>query len=93
MLATQASAFNGISNIYAPQYRQATFAAISTNQHESSINSLEIAYSDVKNAFEYFLFEINKNKPEYIKYFKLIPASHSTIIPLNAIKIEVPKSG
>ena len=40
MLATQASAFNGISNIYAPQYRQATFAAISTNQYESSINSL-----------------------------------------------------
>ena len=70
MLATQASAFNGISNIYAPQYRQATFAAISTNQHESSINSLELAYSDVKNAFEYFLFEINKNKP-------FILASHS----------------
>ena len=61
MLATQASAFNGICQIYAPQYRQATFAAISTNQHESSINSLELAYSDVKNAFEYFLFEINKN--------------------------------
>jgi len=70
MLATQASAFNGISNIYAPQYRQATFAAISTNQHESSINSLELAYLDVKNAFEYFLFEINKNKP-------FILASHS----------------
>ena len=70
MLATQASAFNGICQIYAPQYRQATFAAISTNQNESSINSLELAYSDVKNAFEYFLFEINKNKP-------FILASHS----------------
>ena len=63
MLATQASAFNGICQIYAPQYRQATFAAISTNQYESSINSLELAYSDVKRAFEYFLFEINKSKP------------------------------
>ena len=60
MLSTQASAFNGISNIYAPQYRQATFAAISTNQHESSINSLELAYSDVKNAFEYFLLKLIK---------------------------------
>ena len=63
MLATQASAFNGICNIYAPLYRQATFAAISTNQNESSINSLEIAYLDIKKAFEYFLFEFNKNKP------------------------------
>ena len=70
MLATQASAFNGICQIYAPQYRQATFAAISTNQHESSINSLELAYSDIKRAFEYFLFEINRNKP-------FILASHS----------------
>ena len=70
MLATQASAFNGICQIYAPQYRQATFAAISTNQYESSINSLELAYSDIKRAFEYFLFEINRNKP-------FILASHS----------------
>ena len=27
------------------------------------------------------------------KYLMLIPASHKTIIPLNAIKIDVPKSG
>ena len=48
MLATQASVFNNCSNIYAPEYRQATFAAISQDQGENSIQALELAYKDVK---------------------------------------------
>ena len=48
MLATQASVFSKITNIYAPVYRQATFAAISTNQKNNSALSLELAYQDVK---------------------------------------------
>ena len=37
--------------------------------------------------------EIIKVKSEYKKYFIFNPASHITTKPLNAIKIEVPKSG
>ena len=37
--------------------------------------------------------EINKVIKEYIKYLIFNPASHMTANPLNAIKIDVPKSG
>ncbi len=70
MLATQASAFNEVANIYAPEYRQATFAAISTNQKSNSISSLELAYQDVKNSFLYYTENLSTDKP-------LILASHS----------------
>ena len=37
--------------------------------------------------------EIIKDKKEYKKYFIFNPASHTTTSPLNAINIDVPKSG
>ena len=43
MLATQASVFNKTCNIYAPEYRQATFAAIAQNLEEDSMQALELA--------------------------------------------------
>ena len=55
MLATQASVFNKRCNIYAPEYRQATFAAIAQNLGEDSVKALELAYEDVKAAFKLFL--------------------------------------
>ena len=70
MLATQASIFSKISNIYAPEYRQATFAAISTNQKNNSALSLELAYQDVKNSLLYYIENLATNKP-------LILSSHS----------------
>lgn len=63
MLATQVSAFNNMCEIYAPLYRQATFSAISTNQKESSFNALQLAYEDIRDAFQYFLLEFNFEKP------------------------------
>ena len=70
MLATQASVFSKITNIYAPEYRQATFAAISTNQKNNSALSLELAYQDVKKSLLYYIENMATNKP-------LILASHS----------------
>ena len=70
MLATQASAFSKIANIYAPEYRQATFSAISTNQKNNSSFSLELAYQDVKKSLLYYIENLATNKP-------LILASHS----------------
>ena len=63
MLATQASIFNEVSNIYAPEYRQATFAAIATNLEQNSINSLELAYQDVKNSFSYYVENLAEDRP------------------------------
>ena len=70
MLATQATVFNEVCNIFAPEYRQATFAAISQDLGEDSTNALELAYIDVKNAFKIFLDKHSGKKPFFL-------ASHS----------------
>ena len=70
MLSSQASAFSESCNIYAPEYRQATFAAISQNNESNSQKSLELAYSDIKNAFRFFLKNFSNKNP-------FIIASHS----------------
>lgn len=70
MLATQASVFNEKCNIYAPEYRQATFAAISQDLGDDSSQALELAYSDVKKAFTYFLDNYSNGKSFFL-------ASHS----------------
>ena len=69
-LATQASAYSSGCNIYAPHYRQATYAAIATNQADNSLKALNLAYEDIKNAFDYYLKNFNEDKP-------FILASHS----------------
>ena len=66
MLATQASAFNDCANIYAPEYRQATFAAISQNLGENSSQALELAYEDVKESFSIFLNNFSNDKPFFL---------------------------
>ena len=70
MLATQATVFNNECNIYAPEYRQATFAAISQNLGSNSSQALDLAYFDVKEAFRYFLENHSEDKPFFL-------ASHS----------------
>ena len=70
MLATQATVFNNECNIYAPEYRQATFAAISQNLGSNSSQALDLAYLDVKEAFRYFLENHSEDKPFFL-------ASHS----------------
>lgn len=69
----QASAFNTITNVYAPRYRQANIHCYYPKNNEDSllcINAFEMAYADVKASFLYYLNHFNKNKP-------FIIASHS----------------
>ena len=66
MLATQASVFSETCNIYAPEYRQATFAAIAQNLGEDSAEALEVAYEDVKAAFKFFLDVRPNERPFFI---------------------------
>ena len=66
----QASIFNGAGRIYAPRYRQAHYAAYVSRDRESSKKALELAYVDVKMAFEFYLKNWNNGRP-------IILAAHS----------------
>ncbi|MEA3064521.1 MAG: hypothetical protein QOJ27_967 [Sphingomonadales bacterium] len=66
---SQASAFNGVGDIWAPKYRQATFGAFLTTKAEAQ-KALDLAYRDVAAAFDQFLKEAPKDRP-------IILAGHS----------------
>jgi hypothetical protein len=69
VLRGQASVFNSCCKIYAPRYRQATLYSF-MDQKENGDQALELAYVDVKKAFEYFLTHYNQGRP-------IMLASHS----------------
>lgn len=66
----QASAFNAAGRVFAPRYRQAHIYCYFTKKTESAEKAFELAYSDVKTAFEYYLKNYNNGRP-------IILASHS----------------
>jgi hypothetical protein len=57
----QASVFNGSARVYAPRYRQATLYAFI--DHENGAQALNVAATDVRAAFEYYLANFNKGRP------------------------------
>lgn len=65
----QASAFNGVGEIWAPKYRQATFGAFLTGKEDAQ-KALDFAYADVVDAFRAFLSQAPKDRP-------IILAAHS----------------
>ena len=65
----QASVFNKRCRIFAPRYRQAHINAFYINQ-DSASGYFDLAYNDIKNAFEYYLEHNNDKRP-------IIIASHS----------------
>lgn len=64
----QATVFNCCGKIYAPRYRQATLTAFLDKENGSK--ALDLAYSDVLRAFDYYITHFNKGRP-------FILASHS----------------
>jgi hypothetical protein len=50
----QASAFNGVANVWAPAYRQATFGAFLTTSADAQ-HAIDFAYADVERAWAAFL--------------------------------------
>lgn len=66
----QASVFNGSCRVFAPRYRQANMKAFYVFGTPVANKAFDLAYSDVKKAFLYFLKHYNKNHP-------IIIASHS----------------
>ena len=59
---SQASAFNGVANVWAPRYRQAAYGAFLLDNKDSR-QSLDLAYGDVRLAFEQFLKDIPADQP------------------------------
>jgi hypothetical protein len=66
----QATVFNGSCRVYAPRYRQANMKAFYVFGTPSASQAFDLAYSDIRNAFLYFLKHLNNNRP-------IIIASHS----------------
>ena len=62
MLANQVSAFNESCNIFAPEYRQATYYSF-FDKNSNGIKALDLAYKDVANAFDYYIENENNGKP------------------------------
>lgn len=64
----QASTFNGCCRIFAPRYRQATFASFfpaaqAGGETSNGAQAMRLAYSDVIRAFDEFLLTHNNNRP------------------------------
>jgi hypothetical protein len=51
---SQASAFNGVGNVWAPRYRQAAYGAFLLKSEDAN-EALDLAYRDVRSAFDEFL--------------------------------------
>lgn len=69
-ILNQATVFNGSCKVYAPRYRQAHYYSFITPNQSDSKSALDLAYTDVKKAFEHYLKFENKGRP-------IIIASHS----------------
>ncbi len=66
---SQASAFNAVSDIWAPRYRQAAYGAFLLDNRDAR-QALDLAYGDVARAFDAFLKQIGPQRP-------IILAAHS----------------
>lgn len=69
-LKYQVSAWLNVGDLYVPFYRQAHYRIFVDKYSQGGAPAWEIAYEDVKNAFQYYFKHYNKGKP-------IIIASHS----------------
>ena len=66
----QASVFNGSCRIFAPRYRQANLKAFLVRKSSKAQETFDLAYGDIKAAFQYYLDHYNHGRP-------IIIAGHS----------------
>ena len=66
----QASVFNQHARIYAPRFREAHYSAYFPKDSLAGVAAFDLAYADVKTAFDYYLSNYNQGRP-------IIIASHS----------------
>jgi hypothetical protein len=66
----QGSVFNQHARIYAPRFREAHISAYFPKDTLAALKAFDLAYEDIKAAFEYYLKNYNSDRP-------IIIASHS----------------
>jgi hypothetical protein len=66
----QASVFNGQCRVFAPRYRQAHISNFFKKDKQAAAKAFDLAYEDLKTAFEYYLKTWNAGRP-------IIIAGHS----------------
>ena len=66
----QTTVFNGSCRVFAPRYRQGNMEAFYVFNTPEAKSAFDLAYQDVKKAFQYYLKHENKKRP-------IIIASHS----------------
>jgi hypothetical protein len=59
----QASIFNHSARVYAPRYRQMTYPGFFTKDQSTKQEALNLAYQDVKKAFQYYLDHFREGRP------------------------------
>lgn len=72
-LLNQASIFNEVGRIFSPRYRQAhlkCYSPITKADTITAVAAFELAYQDVKKAFDYYMANNNQGRP-------IVIASHS----------------
>jgi len=62
VLPAQASAFSGCCRVFAPRYRQASLSAL-LKLNDDSFKAVDLAYSDVRRAFDYYIAHENHGRP------------------------------
>lgn len=80
----QATTFNAAGRLYVPRYREAHFSVFLTEHLDDKKAALDVAYSDVEAAFNYYLENYNQGRP-------FIIASHSqgTIHAVRLLKYKI----
>jgi len=63
LVDVQASAYSESANIFAPYYRQMSFAELNPEEDMFQNKYLRIGYEDVSRAFEYYLKHFNNGRP------------------------------
>lgn len=62
-IMNQATVFNGSCRVFAPRYRQAHYYVFLTPNKTDKEQALDLAYQDIKAAFEYYLKNENQGRP------------------------------
>jgi pimeloyl-ACP methyl ester carboxylesterase len=63
VIARQASAFNACCRVYAPRYRQASAAALAAPPEMQPLSAYDLAWTDLRAAFRYYLDHWSKGRP------------------------------
>ncbi|MES1215780.1 MAG: DUF3089 domain-containing protein [Bacteroidota bacterium] len=62
----QASIFNATGRVFAPRYRQANYWCYFPKDSLAAVAAFQLAYEDVKTAFEYYMAHYNNGRPVII---------------------------